>query len=299
MNDLPAGFVLDAPPAASQSAGLPPGFVLDNQSAVQAKTQPRGLSDADVGIPAQPAWASAPPVQQPAWMSGAPVQQQLPPDQQMGMLRGTAHEAVSGVPIIGPAALKGLSLANSYINNDTYAEEEQKRQAEESDFEQRHPIVSTAANIGGGVASLLPLGATGLGARLLGLTGGLPGMIGRGALSGAAIGTADAAVRGQDPTTGAAYGGAGGAAGPVLGRAVSTVAAPVGNAIRSIRDPSGEAARRVASYTRLRHPSRSGRPHGRSSQRQSRGGRYRHGWRGHSRPRPQRGQHLPGRARNP
>jgi hypothetical protein len=166
-----------------------------------AKTQPKLLSDADVGIPAQPAWMSGAPVQQPAWMSGAPVQQpqqpSLPPDQQMGMARGLAHEFVSGVPVGGPLALKGLDLANSYISGDTYTNEQQKRLASEGGFEKEHPIASTAAQIGGGVASMLPLGATGIGARLLGLTGSLPAMIGRGALSGAAIGAADAAVRGQ------------------------------------------------------------------------------------------------------
>lgn len=176
----------------------------------------------------------------------------LPDNQQMGMKRGLAHEALKGAPIIGPLGQKALDAGNAYFSGDpnksfseNYATAGKTREAEESGFEAQHPIASTAAQVAGGVGTMVAGGSTLMGAKLLGLTGSLPQMIGAGALSGGAIGAADAALRGQDPTQAAGIGAATGAAGPVLGRAVSKVAAPFINNTRAALNPGMEAARVV------------------------------------------------------
>lgn len=165
-----------------------------------------------------------------------------------GMALGITRAAAEGVPVLGGLVPKGIAAAKTALGYGAgnYRDELKAQNEEDEAFRQQHPYVATAANIGGGVASMLPLGATGIGARLLGLTGSLPGMIARGAASGAAIGSADALTRDQDPDQGALYGAAGGAAGPILGRAAEAIASPVAKTVRGIINPAGEAARNVA-----------------------------------------------------
>ncbi|MFA6267866.1 MAG: hypothetical protein WC670_19385, partial [Pseudolabrys sp.] len=100
------------------------------------------------------------------------------------------------------------------------------QQAKDVGFDTAHPVASTAAKIGGGVASLggVMLRVPGA-AKVLGAEGTMPQMIGRGAASGAALSAADAAARGESPVTaaeeGAVLGAAGGPVGKAIGKAVS------------------------------------------------------------------------------
>lgn len=134
---------------------------------------------------------------------------------------------LSGVPIVGPAIVgavnRGAAAIRAPFTGKSYDDELEgqldwsKRTAEES------PIASTVGEIGGGVLATLPVAATATGAKLLGMSGTLPQMIGRGAVSGAAIGGADAAVRGQDPEFGAEAGAVINAAAPLVGRGIGAV----------------------------------------------------------------------------
>lgn len=95
---------------------------------------------------------------------------------------------------------------------------------------QEHPVVDTAAKLAGGAAATLPLAASATAAKALGMSGTLPQMVTRGALSGAGIGAADAAVRGEDPLRGGEIAAVAGAGLPVAGRAI-------GKAVQAFRGP--------------------------------------------------------------
>lgn len=154
------------------------------------------------------------------------------------------RSAARGVPILGGALNKMNAATNAVLApvvepflspsesdisrqgetlGERYDKSLQMQDRKDKAFETQHPIVSTAAEIAGGVGATLPLAATATGAKVLGMTGTLPGMIGRGAASGAAIGGADAAVRGQDPALGAEVGAVVNAAAPIVGRAVGSI----------------------------------------------------------------------------
>lgn len=151
------------------------------------------------------------------------------------VVRATAR----GVPIIGGALNKANAATNAVLspliepfmspsesdisrNGETLPERYRKsldmQNQRDAAFEAQHPVIDTAAEIAGGVGATLPVAATSAGAKFLGMSGTLPQMIRRGTTSGALIGGADAAVRGQDPTTGAEVGAALNAVAPVLGR---------------------------------------------------------------------------------
>lgn len=173
-----------------------------------------------------------------------------------------AREFAEGVPIIGGllnkanaatyAAAAPLAPGDSTVSHaDTfgkrYDENLERENKRDSDFEEQHPVASTAAGVAGGVASTLPLAATAAGAKVLGLGGSTLGsQMLRGAASGAGINAADALVRGGNPLIAGTVGAvAGGAAEPVA-RAAGAIAEPIVNTVRGVINPSGEASRRVA-----------------------------------------------------
>jgi len=153
--------------------------------------------------------------------------------------KGAAGLAALTQPLFGGGA-KGSSIGERYSSN-----LDLQRQLSQ-DYEAQHPLASTAENIGGSALSLGVGGATTIGAKLLGLTGGLPGMIGMGAVSGAALGAIDPLARGENPLPSMAVGGGLGAAGPAVGRAANAFIQPIATTARGIIDPVAEAARRVA-----------------------------------------------------
>lgn len=154
------------------------------------------------------------------------------------------RSAASGVPVLGGLANKlnaatnaalapvvepFLSKGPDTLDQPTYSERYQKsldiQNARDAKFAQEHPVVDIGAKLAGGAASL---GAAALripgAASALGMEGTLPAMVTKGALSGAGIGAADAATRGEDVVHGAEVGGAFGAGGPLVARGIGKVA---------------------------------------------------------------------------
>jgi hypothetical protein len=160
--------------------------------------------------------------------------------------RAATVAGLRGIPIAGAYVDKATAMLNAaaqpYVGAPgmseapTYAErlaENEKRVKEGTDaYEKAHPIETTIGKTAVGAGALAPLGATALGARALGLTGTLPGMMMRGAASGAALGAADAATRGEDIVPGAEFGLGGGVAAPLIGRAVGKTAAAIADRFR-------------------------------------------------------------------
>ena len=160
-----------------------------------------------------------------------------------GMAEGTIRAAATGVPILGGLSNKIDAAINAALApvvdpmlpdsfqklpESTFGERYQHaldiQNAKDQQFATAHPVANTAAEIGGGVAAMLPVAGTALGARLLGLTGGgLLARTGASALSGTALGAADAATRGDDVGTGAEIGLLTGIAGPIAGKAIGSI----------------------------------------------------------------------------
>jgi hypothetical protein len=158
------------------------------------------------------------------------------------------RQAATGVPIIGGLLNKANAATNAalapvlnplfnqkdQLSEPTYAERYahslKDQEGVDKQFEEQHPIVSTAAQLAGGVASMLPVGATALGARALGIEGGsLLGRIGMSAATNAGIGATDAAVKGENVADGAMFGAAAGALGPAVSGALERFARPITN----------------------------------------------------------------------
>lgn len=187
-------------------------------------------------------------------------------DKTPSMAEGMVRAAGTGVPIVGGLLNKAdaaTDAALAPIVDPLLPDSMQKlpektfggryhhaldiQQGKDKSFETEHPIADAVAEIAGGLASTGAAASTGAGAKLLGLTGKtLPQMIGRGALSGAAINGTDAAVRGDNPLTAAAIGGAVGAVAPAVGRLATAASGRIASTARAIRDPAGEASRRAA-----------------------------------------------------
>jgi hypothetical protein len=143
-----------------------------------------------------------------------------------------ARSAATGVPIVGGALNKLDAATNAALApalNRFFSPENQLPEATFSErmahslrdqeggdakFAADHPVVDTAAKLAGGVASMVPVMSAAPAA--FGLAGPMSQMIRNGAISGAALSGADAAVRGEDIGPAAVTGGIiGGAAGPV------------------------------------------------------------------------------------
>lgn len=153
-----------------------------------------------------------------------------------------ARAAARGIPVVG-GLMDNFAAGMDAVTNpllgrgsaapslaERYQQNLQAEQGRDKAFDEQSPVTSTVAQMGGGVGAILPLAATKVGAKLLGLTGRtLPEMVRRGALSGAGLGAADAVTRGDDPATAAGVGGAMGALVPVVG-------AGVGAGVRGVRN---------------------------------------------------------------
>src|SRR5674476_479629 len=161
---------------------------------------------------------------------------------------------LEGVPVLGglvPHAGAAISAAahpltgvgdKSATFGERYAANLAAEKAASAEAETEHPALSTGLKIGGGVASFGgALKAVPKLAGPLGFEGTIPQMITKGAVSGAGLSAADAAVRGQDPGTAAVEGGIlGSVAGPtgrLIGKGVGAVmrgargAAPLDHAV--------------------------------------------------------------------
>lgn len=165
---------------------------------------------------------------------------QKPPQDRSAAQTGAGYidQMVEGVPILGPLAKRASAAMGAAVGigegasfGDRYNANVERQKALTEGFRRDNPVTSALAGVGGGVAATLPLAATQLGAKALGLTGNtLLGRMGAGAASGGAIGGTDAAIRGEDPTTGSVVGGAVGGLAPPIARAIGGVYSGVRNA---------------------------------------------------------------------
>ncbi|WP_271673205.1 hypothetical protein [Bradyrhizobium sp. CCBAU 51627] len=173
----------------------------------------------------------------------------------------------TGVPIIGGLLNKADAATNAalapvlnplfdekdQLNEPTwserYAHSLRDQEGADAKFSAQHPVIDTGAKLAGGVASMGPVVAAAPG--LMGATGTFAARTGAGAVSNAAIGAADSAIRNGDPVSGALIGGVIGGAAP----AVEAAASPFVSSIMARINPQGSANRQVA-----RAISESGRP---------------------------------------
>lgn len=159
-------------------------------------------------------------------------------------VNNVVRSTATGVPIIGgllnklnastnaalAPALNRFFAPEDQLSGETfperYAQSLREQEGADKKFSAEHPIVDTAAQLAGGVASLVPVMSAA--PKAFGLTGSMVDMVKNGAISGAALSGADAAVRGHDVAPAATIGGiVGGAAGPIgkgVGKAVSAIA---------------------------------------------------------------------------
>lgn len=104
-----------------------------------------------------------------------------------------AHGFLEGIPIAGPA----LSDLATNLDAMTYGQSPTEREAINAGDQAQFGEASLMGEVGGAVAPLLALGATPLGGKLLGLTGGVVPRTLASLGSTAAISTADQMVRGE------------------------------------------------------------------------------------------------------
>lgn len=164
-------------------------------------------------------------------------QKEEKPKKKIGDNRAAAVNFLRGIPVAGayadnaaaalnaaaqPVTETGLSSAPNYLQR--YNENLQSLKQGTDEYTEKNPLESIIGQGTAGVASMLPLGATALGARGLGLVGTLGERTLFGGLSGTSIGAADSAARsGGDLSktkTGGEIGGAIGALSPLAGRAI-------------------------------------------------------------------------------
>ena len=174
-----------------------------------------------------------------------------------GMAGSALTGAIEGVPIAGPAMLGGVQRAaaglSSLIDGESYGQNLQQGQDITAAAKEQNPYSNMAGQVAGNVGALIPLGATGIGARALGITGpNLLSRAGASALSSGVISGADTLARGGDAHdaawSGAIGGGIGGAiplAGAGISRGLEAVGDYVYPFVNAVRNPGQEAQRRV------------------------------------------------------
>lgn len=185
---------------------------------------------------------------------------ELQKDEQSGIggkLGAFMTGAVGDLPIVGPALLGGAQRAAAGLGSLMDGEDYQTNLAQAQDAtqsaQQQNPGSKLAGGIAGNVGAFAGLGATGIGAKMLGMTGpSLLGRAGMSALSGGAISGADTAVRGGDASDvinntaiGAGIGGAIPIVGAGLRKGAEAISDRVYPMINAIRNPTQEAQRRV------------------------------------------------------
>jgi hypothetical protein len=173
-----------------------------------------------------------------------------------------ARSTASGVPIIGGLLNKADAATNAalapllnplfdeknQLQGETFADRYAKslamQEGGDAKFAAQHPYVDTGAKIAGATGALIPAVAAAPG--LFGATGGMASQMFRGGLSNAALGGADAAIRGQDPLAAAGLGGMIGVGAPPALAIAKGVASPFISNIMARLDPEGFGRRQVA-----------------------------------------------------
>jgi hypothetical protein len=173
-------------------------------------------------------------------------------------INNVGRSFATGVPIIGGLLNRADAATNAALApalnrffdekdqlpestfGERYAHSLRDQEGTDAKFASQHPIIDTGAKLAGGVASMSPVVAAAPG--LFGATGSFAARTGMGALSNAAIGGADSAIRNGDPISGALVGGLIGGAAPAAEAAVS----PFISSIMARINPQGAGERQVA-----------------------------------------------------
>jgi hypothetical protein len=190
----------------------------------------------------------------PAQMKPADLPSRLPAEQeaiaqQRAKTIGFPDAVAQGMPIVGPALSIATSAAGAGLDplvganpglsyGERFTRDWNIDQRAQEIYNQQHPLLSMAGNLVGGALVTGPAAMTNLGGRALGTVGSTLGArFYSGALGGAGLGAADAAMRGQDPVTGAEVGGAFGAGGPLLAEGIGGAVSSGLNAFRGGQGP--------------------------------------------------------------
>lgn len=147
-----------------------------------------------------------------------------------------AQQFVTGLPVVGGAANKAVAGLAALTGGD-YQKAKDYNDALARDFETNHPKESTALQIGGGIAGTVPMIAA---APFAFGAGSAPMAIrmGASALTGGALGGADAAVRSEGDANAISQGAL---LGGMLGAASPPIAAGVGKVASAIMDKAAPA----------------------------------------------------------
>jgi hypothetical protein len=229
-DDIAASLGITARPGSAAQQDVAPS----RQPASGPKFQERVPNEADkiaesLGITARPQGTAAA-------KNSAPITGTVPVSS--GGL-GFQGQVLEGMPIVGPLVQKAAAAATAALPGGRPYEENlaQINRGNEA-YATQNPVRSTLANVIGGGMIAGPAAGTTTGALALGLPNStrLGATIGGrlyGALaSQAGIGAADAALRGENPLSGAVIGGAGGAGGVLVGHAIGTIVQRLSDALR-------------------------------------------------------------------
>lgn len=142
---------------------------------------------------------------------------------------------INGIPVVGPYALagvnRGVAAVRTLQNGTTFPEELKKVEGFGEATAKENPVATTVGEIGGAALATAPL-ATAAPVAFGAGNAALPVRMGVSALTGASLGGADAAVRGEDPILGAVIGGVGGAAAPAIGAAAGKAASAIASKLK-------------------------------------------------------------------
>lgn len=220
---------------------------------IQPSAPAAAISDADMQETARIFGLGATPkAPLPQNFAAADLPSQAPPEIRAAAAKvpvGFPQAVASSMPIVGPAFDAATAAAEAAIQPFTdpkaaatfagrYMRNRLVQDEAMNQWQAAHHLASVAAALTGGAMVLGPLGETTAGAALLGLPNAsrigatIGGRVYSGAAGGAAIGATDAALRGDNPVTGAEVGAAGGAAGPLIGESVGTATTAASNILR-------------------------------------------------------------------
>lgn len=162
----------------------------------------------------------------------------------------SVKSTLRGIPFFGAGVEKASAMVsalaqpltgvgdNSSTRADRYVKNLEQEEAAKKDYETEHPIKSAVEGMVGGTIALGGAGgAIPAVGKALGMTGKLVPATLRATASGAGIGAGDAALRGEDPTTGGTVGALTGAGGVVLGKGAGKVWDAARGAVREAPAP--------------------------------------------------------------
>lgn len=225
------GALPDGSKAGKQTFDALKAFGVDDSDSVPVAAQPRPVAAKSAATATAP---PAPPVRsfdalkafgvdvgEDAAPAPAPV---VTSGKDTGAASAFNEGVINGIPVLGPALTAGEDYIGSHIGSmisgKPVAQVLAEGQARRAATEAAHPVANVGGNLTGATMALGPIAGTDAGAAALGLRGGMGARTVLGTLTGGAIGTADAAARGEDAVAGGAFGALGGGLGPWAGRGI-------------------------------------------------------------------------------